>query len=523
MRKINNIFASTDVNLEYIKKEYNTEINSDIIIRKFTLNALGKQYKSFLLYIDGMVDSLILNNFVLEPLMLKGKNVPISTDRVISEAITNNITVRKVKKIDLPTYIENSLLPQNNLKKINTFEEVSSLINSGDCILFVETLNIAFDLDVKGFKERNVDKPENEIVIKGAHEAFVENIRTNTSLLRRHTNSKELVIENIDVGKVSKKQCGICYIKNIANSKLVNEVKHRIKNLEVDSVLSSGQLEQLISDNNFLGLPKTISTERVDNAVQHLLEGRVVVIVNGSPYVLILPAIIVDFLTSPEDRNLKALFANFLRVLRILSAFFALLLPGLYVSVTSFHIEILPTDLLYSILAAREGVPFPIIFEILIMETSFEIIREASLRIPSHIGSTIGIVGGLVIGQSAVSAGIVSPILLIIVAITGISSFAIPDYTFSFHLRVFRFVFIILGFIGGFLGIGIGLFIYISLLCDMSSFGISYFTPYSNMENLKENGIILPSIWKREFRSTFLNTKRKRKQEDISMAWKYKR
>lgn len=517
-----NVFTSINVNLDYIKTRYNLLINSDIVTRQFILNARGKQYNALLLYIDGMVDSKILNDFVLEPLMMRNKNNLFDGDqnRIISEAVSNNITVRKVKKFDLADYIENCLVPQNNIKKSIYFDDIFSGVNSGNCALFVDTLSIAFDIDVKGFKQRGIDKPENEIVIKGSHEAFVENIRTNTSLLRRFTNNENLVIENLEVGNVTKTKCAVCYMQNIANNDLISEVKYRINNLNVDSVLSAGQLEQLISDNNSLGLPKTISTERPDNAVQHLLEGRIVVLINGSPFALILPAIMIDFLTSPEDRNLKTIFSNFLRGIRILSAFFSLLLPGIYVSITSFHVEIVPTELLYSILAARESVPFPIIFEILIMEISFEIIREASLRVPSAIGSTIGIVGALVIGQAAVSAGIVSPILIIIVAITALSSFSIPDYSFSFHLRVFRFLFILLGYTAGFLGIGTGLFVYISMICDMESFGVSYSTPYSHMENLKKNGIILPPIWKREYRASYLATKRNKKQENISMKWK---
>ncbi len=521
--KKENIFTSLDVNLDYIKMKYNLLINSDIITREFILNARGKQHKALLLYIDGMVDSQSLNDFVLEPLMMRNKNNLFDGDqnRIISEAVSNNITVRKVKKFDLADYIESCLIPQNNTEKTNSFDEIFSGVNSGNCALFVDTLNIAFDIDVKGFKQRSIDKPENEIVIKGPHEAFVENIRTNTSLLRRFSNNENLVIENLEVGTMTKTKCAVCYMQNIANGDLIAEIKYRINNLNVDSILSIGQLEQLISDNNSLGLPRAISTERPDNAVQHILEGRVVVLLNGSPFALILPAIMIDFLTSPEDRNLKTIFSNFLRGIRILAAFFALLLPGIYVSVTSFHIEILPTELLYSILAARESVPFPIIFEILIMEISFEIIREASLRVPSPIGTTIGIVGGLVVGQAAVSAGIVSPILIIVVAMTALSSFAIPDYTFSFHLRVFRFLFIFLGYAAGFLGIGTGLFVYISIICDMESFGVSYSIPYSTMENLKSAGIILPPIWKREYRSAYLATKKSQKQKNISMKWKF--
>lgn len=517
-----NVFTNLNKNLDYIKTKYNLLINSDIITREFILNARGKQYKAFLLYIDGMVDAQILNDFVLETLMMRNKNNLFDNEqtRIISESVTNNITVRKVKKFDLANYIESCLVPQNNIEKNNSFENIFSGVNSGNCALFVDTLNVAFDIDVKGFKQRSIDKPENEIVIKGSHEAFVENLRTNTSLLRRFTNNENLVIESLEVGNLTKTKCAVCYMQNIANNDLVSEIKYRINNLDVDSILSSGQLEQLISDNNALGLPKTISTERPDNAVQHLLEGRVVVLINGSPFALILPAIMIDFLTSPEDRNLKSIFANFLRTIRIICSFFALLLPGLYVAITSFHIEIIPTELLYSILAARESVPFPVIFEILIMEISFEIIREASLRVPSAIGSTIGIVGAIVIGQAAVSAGIVSQILIIIVAITALSSFAIPDYSFSFHLRVFRFLFILLGYTAGFLGIGTGLFVYISMICDMQSFGVSYSTPYSHIKSSNNSGIILPPIWKREYRASFLASKKAKKQEDISMRWK---
>ena len=205
-----------------------------------------------------------------------------------------------------------------------------------------------------------------------------------------------------------------------------------------------------------------MSTERPDKSCEFLLQGRVIIIVNGSPYSIILPATLIDYMTSPEDKNLKTNFANFLRFLRFIGAFLTLLLPGLYVAITSFHEEILPTELLFSILASRENVPFPVIFEILVMEISFELIREAGLRVPSPVGPTIGIVGALVLGQAAVSANIVSPILIIIVAITGISSFTIPDFTFGFHLRYYRFIFILLGYMAGFLGIGIGIFLYLS-------------------------------------------------------------
>lgn len=509
--KIENIYSQIDANLKYIKTKYNTLINSDIITREFTLNTGSKQYKAFILYIDGMVDSQILNDFVLKPLMLKNKFCNNETSKII---------VQKGKKSNIANFIQDCLIPQNNIKQQSSFKDIFSGVNSGNCALFVDTLSVGFDIDVKGFKQRSISKPENEIVIKGPHEAFVENIRTNTTLLRRFTNNENLIIENTKVGKITQTNCAICYIKDIANDALVAETKYRLNNLEIDSLLSAGELEQLLTDTNSLGVPKILVSERPDYAVKSLLQGRVIILINGSPYALILPAILIDFLTSPEDTNLKPQFANFLKVVRIISSFFALLLPGLYIAITNFHREIIPTELLFSILSSRQSVPFPIIVEILIMEISFEIIREAGLRVPSPIGPTLGIVGALVLGQAAVSAAIVSPILIIIVAITGMSSFAIPDFTFSFHLRFFRFVFILLGFLAGFLGIGTGLFIYISSLCDLETFGVSYTIPYAPAVNSKNNGFMLSPIWKHEDRATYLATKKEKKQNKISMKWR---
>lgn len=521
--KQQDVFPNISENLKYVKIKYNTLINSDIIVREFILNARDKQYKSFLLYIDGMVDSQILNDFVLEPLMLRNRNNLFNDaqNRVISKSDTNNVTIKKVKKFNLADYIENCLIPQNSLKQQNSFDDIFAGINSGNCALFVDTLSVGFNIDIKGFKERSISKPENEIVVKGPHEAFVENLRTNTSLLRRFTNNENLTIENIKVGKITKTNCAVCYIQNITNDDLVAEAKYRLNNLEIDSLLSAGELEQLLTDTNVLEIPKILVSERPDNAVKALLQGRVVIIVNGSPYALILPAVLIDFLSSPEDTNLKTKFGNFLKIIRIISAFFALLLPGLYIAITNFHREIIPTELLYSILSSMQSVPFPIILEILIMEISFEIIREAGLRVPSPIGPTLGIVGALVLGQAAVSAGIVSPILIIIVAITAISSFAIPDFSFSFHLRYFRFGFILLGFLAGFLGIGIGIFIYLAELCDLETFGVSYTAPYAPFIDSKNNRFMLPPIWKREYRATYLASKREKKQNKISMKWRF--
>lgn len=510
------VSCSLNYNLNIIKSKYSSMINSDVIIRDFFINIHGKKVHSFIVCIDGMVDMNLINDFILKPLMLNNND---DDNLIIGDSYPEN---NKLSKHNLEEYITNSILPQISIKKQSMFSEISLSINSGNCALFIDTLPFSLDLDVKGFKQRSVSIPNNEVIIKGPQEAFVENLRINTSMLRRIINNENLIIENINVGKITKTKCAICYLKNIANDSLISEVKYRINNIDIDSLLASGQLEQLITTDNHIGIPEIISTERPDKTTKYLLQGRIAVIVNGCPYSIIMPGLFIDFMSSPEDSNIKPYFANFLRIIRLLSLSITLLLPGIYVAVTNFHQEILPTELLNSILSARQSVPFPIIFEILIMEISFELIREAGVRVPSPVGPTIGIVGALVLGQAAVSANIVSPILIIIVALTGIASFAIPDYSFGFHLRISRFVFIVLGYIAGFLGIGIGIFVYITNLCNITSFGVPYLVPYTPVSNSKKNGYMMPPIWKQEYRAPYFSPKRKKAQNKISMKWRYK-
>ncbi len=516
------VYPSIDVNLEYISSRYNLLINSDIKIREFLLNAKGKQYKAFLLYIDGLVDASSINDFILTPLMLKNYANQNNSSQIISEAVANNISVRRIKKFNIAEYIYECLIPQNSVEKLDSFDDIVRAVNSGNCALFIDTIAFSFDIDIKKFAQRSVSEPKNEPTVRGSGEAFVENLRTNTSLIRRSVNNENLVIENIVIGKSNKNSCAICYIKNIANSSLVAEAKFRLNNLDVDYVLSCSELAQLIKDNPESSLPELLSTERVDRTCDSLLQGRVILIYNGSPYAVILPVTIFDFISSPEDINLNYHFSNLLKVLRVISMVITLLLPGLYMAITVYHRELIPTELLYSIVATRVTVPFPILLEVLMMELSFELIREAGLRVPSPLGSTVGIVGALVLGEAAVSANIVSPILIIIIAITAISSFAIPDFSLSFHLRLSRFAYTILGALCGFLGIATGLFLHVLTLCSLKSFGVPYLSPYAPISQKRNQTYLLKPVWKREKRADFLNTKKPNVQDKISMKWREK-
>lgn len=522
------IFTEIDKNLDFLKYKYNALICNDVIIREFSLLAQNIEYKAFVMYIDGMVDSPVINEFILSPLMMRNR-ANIFDDKqkkFVSEKKIDNVTLKNFKKSkekNLVDFIYNSLIPQNSVDKVTDFSDVYSAINMGNCMLFVDSLNTAFNLDVKGFKQRSIDSPSNEVVVRGSQEAFVENIRTNTSMIRRLVNNENLVMETLTVGQITKTQVSIGYIKSLANEDLVAEVRYRINNLSVDYLISSGQLEQLIQDSPESLFPQMVATERPDKVSNFLLEGRVVIVVNGSPYVLVAPGVFVDFITSPEDLNLKYQFSNLEKIIRLLAIFLSLLLPGIYISVTNYHQELIPTELLFTIAAARESVPFPTFVEILLMEVSFELIREAGLRVPTPLGSTIGIVGALILGEAAVSASLVSPVLIIIIAITGICSFSIPDFSLNFTFRIYRFVYIILGYMAGFLGISFGVFIQLAIMCKLKSFGSPYINPYILGKNKRSiSSYFIPPIWKRERTSSFVHAQKKFSQQKISMVWRKK-
>ena len=522
------IFTEIDKNLDFLKYKYNALICNDVIIREFSLLAQNIEYKAFVMYIDGMVDSPVINEFILSPLMMRNR-ANIFDDKqkkFVSEKKIDNVTLKNFKKSkekNLVDFIYNSLIPQNSVDKVTDFSDVYSAINMGNCMLFVDSLDTAFNLDVKGFKQRSIDSPSNEVVVRGSQEAFVENIRTNTSMIRRLVNNENLVMETLTVGQITKTQVSIGYIKSLANEDLVAEVRYRINNLSVDYLISSGQLEQLIQDSPESLFTQMVATERPDKVSNFLLEGRVVIVVNGSPYVLVAPGVFVDFITSPEDLNLKYQFSNLEKIIRLLAIFLSLLLPGIYIAVTNYHQELIPTELLFTIAAARESVPFPTFVEILLMEVSFELIREAGLRVPTPLGSTIGIVGALILGEAAVSASLVSPVLIIIIAITGICSFSIPDFSLNFTFRIYRFVYIILGYMAGFLGISFGIFIQLAIMCKLKSFGSPYINPYILGKNKRSiSSYFIPPIWKRERTSSFVHAQKKFSQQKISMVWRKK-
>jgi spore germination protein KA len=331
----------------------------------------------------------------------------------------------------------------------------------------------------KGGETRGVTETSTQSVVRGPKEAFSESIRTNTALIRRKIKNPKLWLEERVIGEVSQTQVGIMYIKDLANPEIVQEVRNRLDRIKIDGILESGYIEDLIQDGVWTPFPTVFNTERPDAIAAGLLEGRVAIIVDGTPFVLLVPVVFVSLLQSAEDYYERFDIGSFLRILRFCSFFIALLLPSIYVAVATFHQELLPNTLMLHLAAQREGVPFPPIVEAFIMEIVFEVLREAGVRMPAAVGRTISIVGALVIGQSAVEAGVMSPAMVIIVSFTAITNFVLPAINLAIAVRLLRFVFLILAGTLGMYGISVALLFLVVHLCSLRSFGIPYLKPFA--------------------------------------------
>ncbi len=489
-------------NLNAVKIRFNVPTNSDVMIREFDIVVGKKAIAAFMIYYDGMVDRKVVNDDILLPLMLLS-NLDVKSDEA-----------------RVPVYIRSHLLTHNQIKEASELDQVVGEINFGGVGIFVDGMDSAFTADVKGFEHRSVERPNTEMVIRGPQEGFTETIRVNTSLIRKRLKDEDLIVEDVLVGLRSKTPCAMLYIRDIVNDSLVAEVRRRLKSIQADYIHDSGEIEQYIEDSTFLASPHMVATERPDRVAAMLTEGRVAVIVHGSPFALVMPTTAFELVQSPEDHYVRVPSANLLRAVRLLAMTVALLLPGLYIAITNFHQGMLPTGLLLSIEAAREKVPFPSIVEILIMEISFELIREAGIRIPGTIGPTLGIIGALILGQAAVAASIVSPILIIVVAATGIGSFAIPSFAYAYSFRILRFGYIILGALAGFLGISLGLFLHGLTLVTSKSFGVPFMAPFAPRTAGGLGDVVFKEpIWKQERRPDYLNPKDEVRQPKISRGW----
>ncbi|WLR50535.1 spore germination protein [Bacillus tianshenii] len=477
-------------NISYVKEGLG---NSSDLVTRTIIPTNNRELKLGILYIDGLIDNHAMQNYLMETLMVDMKDAPTSV------------------KAFYP-FIKESLLPIGELKEIDTFEKVFDHILSGDTVLFVNGELQALALTTKGWKDRGVNEPTSESVIRGPKEGFTETLRTNTALLRRKIKDPNLRIESKKLGRMTKTDIAIVYLHGTADEKVVEEVHKRLDDIDVDGILESGYIEEFIEDDQLSPFPTTYNSERPDTVAASLLEGRVAIITDGTPFVLIVPALFVQFFQANEDYYQRFDISTAIRILRFLSFILALLMPSLYIAATTFHQEMIPAPLLISLAAQREGVPFPAFIEALLMELTFEILREAGVRMPRAVGGAISIVGALVLGEAAVQAGLVSPAMVIVVSITAIASFVIPAFNMSISIRMLRFVFMGLAASFGLFGIILGLIATSLHLCSLKSFGIPYMSPLAPIIPKDQKDVVIRfPHWGLFSRPTFLSRKNEKR------------
>jgi len=434
--------------------------SDDIIMREF---AFGKkaQISAALIYIDGMIDKTLVNESIIRPLMYDSRS------SFAEESL-------EVKNIDI---IKRSMLSVGEVKQVTTFDEVVESCLSGDTILLINGAQEALIISSRGWESRGVEDPKTESIVRGPREGFSESLRTNTTLLRRKLKTPDLTMETMTIGRKSKTDVCLVYLKGVVNPQLIKEARQRLTRIDTDGILESGYIEQFIEDAPFSIFSTIGNSERPDAVAAKILEGRAAVLVDGSPFVLTVPMVFIESFQSSEDYYSRPYYASIVRVIRFIA----------------FHQELLPTPLLFTVAAAVEGTPFPAMIEIIAMGVIFEILREAGIRLPRPVGQAISIVGALVVGESAVSAGLIGEPVVIVIALTAVSGFAVPAQTDSG--AILRFVFVILAGTMGGVGVIVGLLGVLIHLASLRSFGTPYLSPLAPLSpyDLKDVFIRVPT------------------------------
>lgn len=491
-------------NLSFIEDAFELPKNFDFVLRKFRADIGGEKIDAFLIFYDGLVNADYVNRDILKPLMQGG-------------------TEKKRPEGSLEDTVYECMITQAPNDRQTEMKTIIELVEFGNCAVFVDGCGCAFVADVKGWSGRDVGKPITEAVLSGPQEAFNEKVMTNIGLVRKILKDANLIAEKISVGSKSKTPCALMYINGITNKSLVAEVRRRLSEIDTEYIFSSSDVEMFIEESAAFPLPHILKTERPDRAASMLADGKVAVIVQGSPFVLILPATAADLVEASEDSYVRVTEANFMKLVRIAGILLALFLPGCFIAAALYQHESIPTDLLFAIEATREQMPFPLVLELIIMILAFELIKEASIRVPDPIGSTLGIVGGLILGQSAVSANIASPLLIIIVSIAALGSFAAPSQSLSRAISVLQFVFVFLGATAGFLGIALGIYAALIYLSSETSAGVPFLSPVTPKNgNPARFSLFIRPMWKRERRPENLKPQDEDKQPPISRKWKEK-
>lgn len=456
---VNSINVNLEINEEYIKQVLGD--SSDVVFRHFVIPAFNYN-RAFLFYIDGLIDAKELDDIILAPLMAYSQYTK-EGDFTDAVGVINSI-------------VEAGLLAHSARSTHNWNELLDSAL-SGETIILVDGCDTAIIVSTRGWEARSISEPATESEVRGPRDGFIESIRTNTALIRRRIRDYSLRFETMKIGERTKTEVTLAYIDNIVDKKILGELKSRLNKIQTDSILESGYIEEFIEDSPRSIFPQIEHTERPDKACAAILEGKILILVDNTPFTLIVPTVFWQYIQATGDYFERHYVATFTRWLRLLALFLSLTISPFYIMLVSYHQEMLPTLLALKIAAGREGVPFPSIGEVLLLDIMFEIMREAGLRMPKPIGQAVSIVGALVIGEAAVNAGLVGPALVIVIAAGAISSFAVPAYNLSVSFRLLRFPLIILtGTFGilGFLGGSIAITLH---LLSLRSFGTQFLTP----------------------------------------------
>lgn len=459
-----NLIISTNISENLKKFKAFLGDSADAIFREFKLGMSG--LGCAIVYIDGLTDRTLINDHILKPMMYQ---------MAILETDSNSTA----NPNELYEIIKSHAFPLGDIKEAGSLDEAFIFLMSGEIVLIVDGVQKFLIGSARGWRDRGILEPQSEMVVRGPRDGFTETLRTNTALIRRRCRDPNLCIKTIRLGRRGKTDAVYMYIKGIVAQQLVEEVERRLQTIDVDIFLDSGQIEQIIQDNYLTLFPQIQVTERPDKTIANLLEGRVAILLDNSPFALIVPTTFYQFFQSPEDYYERWMLGSFARLLRLTGSLLASMTPALYIAMVSFHPGYIPTNLVLSIAATRATVPFPAFIEAILMEITFELLREAGARLPRAIGQTISIVGGLIIGDAAVRAGITSPIMIIVVAITAIASFIIPSYNAAVAVRMVRFPFMLIAASFGIYGVILFFIIICIHLVSLKSFGVDFLSPQS--------------------------------------------
>jgi spore germination protein KA len=484
--------SSPDINIRLLQLSIDTGLDSAVI------------------YIDGLCDKEAINEAVIKGLVQYNQ--------------VSDVTDKK-QTLDLLTLISQKIITNVKVEQFEDWTEALDDLFSGDTILLVDGLNKAIVIGTRKWADRGIQEATTEQVIRGSKDSFSETLYKNTMLLRRRIKSHKLHFYYIKIGSLTKSDILIAYIDGVVNPKLVEEVKERLGRIETDAVLSTSTIEEFIEDSPFAALPQMIDTERPDKSAAHLLEGGVAILIDGTPFVLLLPITFWQFLYSPEDYYSRIFDTFLFRSLRVISLLIALSLPSFYVAIASFHQEMIPIGLLEIIISGRKNIPFPILTEVLIMEFILEVIREAGVRLPRNVGQAISIVGALVLGQAAIQAKLASPATVTIVALAAIANFTMPSFSAALSIRVLRFGLLIVSSMFGIFGFLIVLYLFILHLCSLRSFGVPFMAPFAPAipADFKDSQIRMP-VWMMSRRPKFMGTKDEvRQKADLKPGTKQKK